>query len=1059
MTYRDFFISRAGEDAEFAKWIGRLIAAQGKSYILQDEHFGHEDFMVAMHKALSSDARVVALYSQAYLNSKYCLREATETLKDDPANERRRLVPLRIEPCAPSGMLNVTYTDLRAERRQADAKGLALKILDALGFDNPSLAGIPPPPEGALERQAQITPEEFRLKTDHLAPRDALIAGIAKAMHEPAPARGARTAAVTNSRMLAVHGIPGVGKTVLALAYARRHAGDYHGIGWIRAETRQGLLQGLAELGARIEPGIAAMKEIEKAAARTLAVIEQGSFAKPWLIIYDNVEKPGDLDKLTPADGAHMLITTRWSEWYGLAGKIDVRVFSPEQAVEFLCERAGSSDREGAAALAEALGYLPLALDHAASYCRTRQRPFATYLDDVARLIKQAPTSGASFVQYPGSVYGTFRLALERIIAGDEERGIAPVPEAGIIMGISAYLAPDAVPRALLDRLDAPSAGIDDALAGLSEVSLVTLGRTERGTPAFSVHRLVQLVAADLISVGEGEDRQQFLDTIVGIVDDAFPWASWDWINRAASDEVRLHAEAALGHARAAGVETPTVAMLAQKLANLLQARAQFAAARRLLEEALQIADATDGAESEAASSILHDLAVAYQNEGRYAEAEPLLERALAICKQTVGPEHLNTSGTMRTLGGLYQARGRYSEAEPLLKRALAITEESLGAEAPDTSAALHGLASLYQAQGRYSEAEPLLKKALGIAEKTFGPAHPNTSAALHGLASLHQAQGRYNEAEPLLTRSLAIKEGTLGAEHPDTSGTLHALAGLYQDQGRYSQAEPLLKRSLAMTEKAFGAEHPNTVAALHGLARLCRAQGRYSEAEPLFERSLAIREKTVGPKHPDTAATLHELAYLFREMRRTAEAEPLINRALSIYEKSIGPEHPTTAMALDELARLHLAHGRVSEAELLLKRALPICERAGGVHYMGWILDLAVLVGLSTGQPAQAEAAAQRALALRCANLPADHPEIARSRWTLARVLIARGEAVQAEPLLRQAIAALEAKVAEGHAYLEDARQTLAGLHRAASPSRTAQAAAPEKRRWRLFRRSGEST
>ena len=95
--------------------------------------------MNAMHKAFLSGARVVALYSQSYLDSKYCVREATEPLKGDPANERQRLIPLRIEPCAPAGMLNVTYTDLIAERRQADATALATRICRALGLAPPDL--------------------------------------------------------------------------------------------------------------------------------------------------------------------------------------------------------------------------------------------------------------------------------------------------------------------------------------------------------------------------------------------------------------------------------------------------------------------------------------------------------------------------------------------------------------------------------------------------------------------------------------------------------------------------------------------------------------------------------------------------------------------------------------------------------------------------------------------------------------------------------------------------------------------------------------------------------
>jgi hypothetical protein len=56
VPHRDYFISRSSADAAFACWIGKLI--------------------------------VVALYSQSYFDSKYCVREATEALKGDPANEQ-----------------------------------------------------------------------------------------------------------------------------------------------------------------------------------------------------------------------------------------------------------------------------------------------------------------------------------------------------------------------------------------------------------------------------------------------------------------------------------------------------------------------------------------------------------------------------------------------------------------------------------------------------------------------------------------------------------------------------------------------------------------------------------------------------------------------------------------------------------------------------------------------------------------------------------------------------------------------------------------------------------
>jgi len=71
----------------------------------------------------------------------------------------------------------------------------------------------------------------------------------------------------------------------------------------------------------------------------------------------------------------------------------------------------------------------------------------------------------------------------------------------------------------------------------------------------------------------------------------------------------------------------------------------------------------------------------------------------------------------------------------------------------------------------------------------------------------------------------------------------------------------------------------------------------------------------------------------------------------------------------------------------------------------------------------------AREALSLRQQKLPADHPDIAQSRWTLARVLIAQGRTAEAAPLLRAAIAVLEGKVTPEHVWLKGARATMASL------------------------------
>ena len=129
-------------------------------------------------------------------------------------------------------------------------------------------------------------------------------------------------------------------------------------------------MDGLVALGATFIPGLNEAKDRAEAARAALKFIADGGFEKPWLLLYDNVEQPKALDGLLPRGGAHALVTTRWPDWKGRAAAVPLGVFAPDEAVQFLLDRTDRTDKEGAARLARDLGHLPLALDHAAAYCK-----------------------------------------------------------------------------------------------------------------------------------------------------------------------------------------------------------------------------------------------------------------------------------------------------------------------------------------------------------------------------------------------------------------------------------------------------------------------------------------------------------------------------------------------------------------------------------------------------------------------------------------------------------------------------------------------------------------
>ena len=144
---------------------------------------------------------------------------------------------------------------------------------------------------GTLSESAQVLHPEIR-QVPGFAGREAELEAVEAALW-----RKGGTAALTH--IAAVKGLGGVGKSVLAQEYAWRNRARYHGVWWIRAEKSETLLDDLIELGARFIPGIKEVKDRAQAAHAALDHIAQMKAEKPWLLVYDNVEQPGDIAKLT----------------------------------------------------------------------------------------------------------------------------------------------------------------------------------------------------------------------------------------------------------------------------------------------------------------------------------------------------------------------------------------------------------------------------------------------------------------------------------------------------------------------------------------------------------------------------------------------------------------------------------------------------------------------------------------------------------------------------------------------------------------------------------------
>jgi hypothetical protein len=420
-------------------------------------------FVEAMHEAIINSRDLIILFTEDYLRSPYTRKEFTSFEAERVKTaEERHIIVLRCEDVPLRGLLadNVYQTLVGIE----DPEERKRRIIAAAERQSQA---APPPPRPFIGVPPRIA--SFTGRADELDRLDAIL------MRD-------KPAAVTQASVgrAAVQGMGGVGKTSLAVEYAHRYRNLYAGVCWCPAETRVGLLSALAGLAVTVGAATAEETDVQKAAKAALRRLAEQRAT--WLLVYDNVSAPNDIADFLPSAGARVLITSRFSDWSELADEVALDVLPLEEAVALLRSRTGRG-YAGAQTLAEALGRLPLALDHAAAYCKRTQMRFADYATKAWSLIDAAPRG----VGYPRSVAATFDLAIAE--------AVAQCQAAEALMAYFAQCAPERIPMILVEGAIEDETERLEALAALAEVSLAKHDPFEDSTPAVTVHRLVQAVA------------------------------------------------------------------------------------------------------------------------------------------------------------------------------------------------------------------------------------------------------------------------------------------------------------------------------------------------------------------------------------------------------------------------------------------------------------------------------------------------------------------------------------------------------------------------------------
>jgi len=672
--------------------------------------------------------------------------------------------------------------------------------------------------------------------------------------------------------VLSAEGLPGVGKTTLAVAIAHTQAILDHfdaGVLWAGLGPNGDVNGALIKWADALQTDVSDLLDPHAMAERLKSAIG----TRRLLIVIDDVwEKEASQILRCGGPNCCHLITTRdqmiATDFAGHSEATAVPTLDDQAAYQLLRElapQAWAADIEQCQKLVEQVGQLPLAIELLGGYLNAQsvsrsplfadlQSDALTDLDDPQQRLQLAATRLGDSTQSSVTLQATIELSVESLPPAAADAftrlgAFAPKPQSFDIEAALAVAQTDKQTLALLTARNLLEAGTD-ALALHQTLADVARAKMGEGDQARHFEHYLDLVE-------QNDEDWQTIEVAYGQI-------QWAW-NHAPDEQSRFD----LNYA----VSTYQVrrGLWAERLEWLL----------------LLLELARDSERQQEKCDVLHELGYIYSALGEKLTALDFYKQSLTI-RQEIGDKS-GEGTTLNNISQIYHDRGDYERALRYLEQSLTISQET-GNKSVE-GATLNNISQIYDAGGDYERALRYLEQSLTIRQEIGDKSGEGTT--LNNIGGLYNEIGEKEKSLRYLEQSLTIRQ-----EIGDKSGegtTLNNISQIYDARGDYKTALRYLEQSLTIRQEI--GDKSGEGATLGNIGLAYRRMGDNDKALAYYEQSLTIRQE-IGDKS-GLCATLFNIGHIHLQNDEQDEA---YEKWIMVYQiaSQIG-----YAQALDALAGL----------------------------------------------------------------------------------------------------------------------------------------------------------